>query len=96
MNEALKYICYEFRVSSQPKLKEGDFVGPQISKLLKDEDFDHTLSETENVAWNAFQDVVHNFLGNTKAPNYIELVEDMTNSCKNHGCNMSLKIHCLH
>ena len=82
-------------VLSQAKLKEGIFVGPQINKLLKDEDFDHTLSGTEKVAWNAFRDVAHNFLGNTKAPNYIELMKHMIDSYKNMGCNMSLKIHFL-
>ena len=72
---AFKYICIKFHVLSQAKLKERIFVGPQINQLLKDEDFDHTLSGTEKVAWNAFRDVAHNFLGNRKAPNYIELVE---------------------
>ena len=92
---AFKHICNKFPVISQAKLKEGIFVGPQINKLLKDEDFDHTLSGTEKVAWNAFRDVAHNFLGNTKAPNYTDLVEHMINSYKNMGCNMSLKIHFL-
>ena len=82
---AFKYGCNKFPVSSQAKLKEGIFVGPQINKLLKDEDFGHTLSGTENVAWNAFRDVAHNFLGNTKAPNCIELVEHMIDSYKIWG-----------
>ena len=93
---AFKYICNKYHVFSQAKLKEGIFVGPQINQLLKDEDFDHTLSGTEKVAWNAFRDVAHNFLGNRKAPNYIELVEHMIDSYKNMGCNMSLKIHFLY
>jgi len=38
--------------------------------------------------------VAHNFLGNAKAPNYIDLLEHMIDSYKNMGCNiMSLKIH---
>ena len=41
---AFKYICNKFPALSQTKLKEGIFVGPQINKLLKDEDFDPTLS----------------------------------------------------
>ena len=99
MNEdgaAFKYICNKFFVLSQAKLIKGIFVGPQINKLLKDEDFDHTLTGIEKVAWNAFRDVAHNFFGNTKAPNYIELVELMIDSFKNMGCNISLKIHFLH
>ena len=82
-----------FPVLSQAKLIEGIFVGPQINKLLKNEDFDHTLTGIEKVAWSAFRDVAHNFLGNTKTPNYIELVELMIDSFKNMGCNISLKIH---
>ena len=34
-----KYICNKFPVLSQAKLKEGIFVGSQINKLLKDENF---------------------------------------------------------
>ena len=93
---AFKYIYNKFPVLSQAKLKEGIFVGPQINKLLKNKGFDHTWSGMKKVAWNAFRDVAHNFLGNTKAPNYIELVEHMIDSYKNMGCNMSLKIHFLH
>jgi len=51
---AFQDICNKFRVLSRAQLNEGIFVGPQIDKLIKDEDFDHTLSGTENVAWNAF------------------------------------------
>ena len=93
---AFKYIYNKFPILSQAKLKKGIFVGPQINKLLKDKGFDHTLSGIEKVAWNAFRDVAHNFLGNTKAPNYIELVEHMIDSYKNMGYKMSLKIHFLH
>ena len=93
---AFKYICNKFLVLSQARLKKGIFVGPKINKLLKNGDFDHTLSGIEKVAWNAFRDVPHNFLGNTKAPNYIELVEQMIDSYKNMGYSMSLKIHFLH
>ena len=93
---AFKYICNKFSVLTQAKLKEGIIVGPQINKLLKDEDFDHTLSGTEKVAWNAFRDVAHNFLGNAIAPNYVELLEHILDSYKNMGCNKSLKISFLH
>jgi hypothetical protein len=36
------------------------------------------------------------FLGNIRAENYKELVEDMLTSYHTLGCNMSLKIHLLH
>jgi len=51
---AFQYICNKFPVLSQAKLNEVIFVGPQFNKLLKDEDFDHTLSGTDKVVWNAF------------------------------------------
>ena len=54
------------------------------------------MSGTENVVWNSLQDVARNFLGNTKAPNYIEFVEHMIDSYKNHGLQRVFKIHCLH
>ena len=82
---AFKYICNKFHVLSQAKLIEGIMVGPQTNKQLKDEVFDHTLSGTEKVAWNAFRDVAHIFFGNAKTPNYIELVEHMIDFYKIWG-----------
>jgi hypothetical protein len=37
-----------------------------------------------------------NFLGNVKAENYKELVEDVLNAYQAMGCNMSFKIRFLH
>ena len=51
---AFKYICNKFPVLSQAKLKEGIFIGLQVNKLLKNANFDHTLSGIDKVAWNAF------------------------------------------
>ena len=53
------------------------FVRPHIRKLLSDPLFPDSMSPTEKDAWEAFVDVVHNFLGNRKSPNYKELVERM-------------------
>ena len=90
-----KYICNKFPALSQAKLKEGIFVRPQINKLLKDEDFDHTLFGTEKVAWNAFRDVALTTSGKYKSSKF-ELVEHMIDSYKNMGGNISLKIHFLY
>jgi len=54
------------------------------------------LTETENSAWLTFRAVCLNFLGNIKAENYKELVENKLNAYQTMGCNMSLKIHFLH
>jgi len=35
-------------------------------------------------------------LGNRRAQNYEELVNNLSQSCQKIGCNMSLKIHFLH
>lgn len=50
----------------------------------------------EKAAWTAFVSVTSNFLGNNKAPNYKEVVEQLLKTYRNLGCNMSLKIHFLH
>jgi hypothetical protein len=55
-----------------------------------------TFSGNEKRAWNDFRLVATNFLGNNKADNYKELVENLLLSCEELGCNMSLKIHFLH
>ena len=53
------------------------------------------MNDVDRAAWRDFVQVVQNFLGNTKAPNYIELVESMFTSYKNLGANMSIKVHFL-
>jgi len=57
--------------------------------------FNNVLQGEEKKAWDAFRLVSSNFLGNIRAENHKELVEDMSLYHK-LGCNMSLKIHMLH
>ncbi|KAJ8405133.1 hypothetical protein AAFF_G00321240 [Aldrovandia affinis] len=47
-------------------------------------------------AWNAFTNVVQNFLGNKKDDNYREIVEELLLSLRALGCRMSIKVHYLH
>ena len=54
------------------------------------------MSCIEKCAWNAFVNVVKNFLGNTKPPDYKMLVNELIESYKRLGCNMSVKVHFLH
>ena len=42
------------------------------------------------------KDLVKNFLGNTRAKNYTEIVQKLLESYKTLGCNMSIKLHLLH
>ncbi|KAJ4442240.1 hypothetical protein ANN_12106 [Periplaneta americana] len=81
---------------SEGKLKEGIFIGPQIRKVMADSLFEEKLSVTEKMAWRTYKDVCSNFLGNSRADNYIELLETMLSAYVTMGCNMSLKIHFLH
>ena len=69
--------------------------GPQIRQLIKDPEFENTMNEVELEAWKAFVLVVKNFLGNNKARNYAELVNNMLTDFRNLGCNMSVKMHYL-
>jgi len=77
-------------------LKEGIFIGPQIRDLIKDEYFDKLLQGDEMAAWDSFKFVVKGFWGNKRAQNYEELVNNLLQSYKKLGCNMSLKTHFLH
>jgi len=54
------------------------------------------MNEIESCAWSSFVLVVKNFLGNKKADNYTQLVEDMLFHTNRLGCNMSVKVHYLH
>ena len=47
-------------------------------------------------AWNTLKSVAENFLGNHKAENYIEIVENMIEAFRRTGSRMSLKLHFLH
>ena len=58
--------------------------------------FEEQFDEVEKVAWLSLKDVIENFLGNIKAPNYAQLVDRMLEAFQVMKCNMSLKIHFLH
>jgi hypothetical protein len=91
-----RYLAEKFPGISAAKIKESVFIGPQIRMLFRDEQFDHILSGNEQRAWNDFRLVAASFLGNNKADNYKELVENLLLSYEELGCNISLKIHFLH
>lgn len=93
--DAFNYLCSCFLNLSDAKLKEGIFTGPDIRKLIKDENFESVMTSLEQKAWNSFRNVISKFLGNVKDPNYKKIVKGMLNNCKKLGCNMSLKVHFL-
>jgi len=77
------------------KIKGGIFIRHQIRELTKDKQFDEDLNETERNAWFSFKRICKVFLGNHKASNYQDVVQDLLTSYKAMGCNTSLKIHFL-
>jgi hypothetical protein len=74
---AFMYLAEKFPGISAAKIKEVVFIGPQIRKLFRDEQFDHILSGNKKRAWNDFCLVAPNFLGNNKADNYKDLVANL-------------------
>jgi hypothetical protein len=90
-----KYLCERVSYLPEVKLKEGVFVGPDIRKLMFDEDFHLTMTEVERETWIAFRSVVTKFLGNNKDPDYVTIVVNMLEKSKVLECLMSLKIHFL-
>ncbi|GBM46312.1 hypothetical protein AVEN_88006-1 [Araneus ventricosus] len=92
---AFKYPHEKFPRLSVAKIKEGVFVGPQIKQLFRDPKFEKSLRSKEKQVWDAFYQVSTKFLGNNKAENYKDLVEDMLALFQDFGCNISLKIHFL-
>ena len=94
--ECFKYLCTKFPRLTYEKIKAGIFDGPQIRLLVKDQTFISTMKKEELNAWKAFCDVVKNFLGNIKSPNFNELVESLLQAFYNLRCNMSVKVHFLH
>ena len=71
-------------------------MGPKIRKLFRDVMFKNLLQDDEKKAWDAFRLVSTNFLGNIRAENHKELIEDMLSLYQKLCCNVSLRIHMLH
>ena len=61
---------------------------------MEDEQLDEDLNETERNAW-SFKRICKDFLGNHKAVNHQDIVQDLLTLYKAMGGNMSLKIHIL-
>ena len=78
---------------SVEKLKAGIFNGSQIRKLMQDQTF--TVCMVERVAWCSYVSVLREFLGNTKASNYRNLVDVMLQNFQALGARMSIKLHYL-
>ena len=93
--ECFKYICRALPNVTTEKLKAGILDGPQVRKLLIDEKFTDHMTYNESCAWQAFADVVHNFLGNHKSRNYKAIVQNLLLKYEILRANMSIKMHYL-
>ena len=96
MTERANVICQVFSRLSIEKLKAGVFDGPNIRKLIKNENFTSNMTTLELNAWNSFLGVIQNFLKSHWSHDYLNFIESMLNSYGDIGTNMSIKIHFLH
>jgi hypothetical protein len=92
----IEYIAHKLPGFTMEKLRAGIFDGSQIRQLINDPHFIASVNEIESCAWSSFVLVVEYFLGNKKADNYTQLVQDMLFHFNRLGCNMSVKVHYLH
>lgn len=86
------HICSTFPGLSEKEKKAEVFDEPQIRTLLKNVTFVPTMNEVKVIAWNAFSDVIKNFLGKRRAENYKEIVEELLLIFQSLGCKMSIKL----
>jgi hypothetical protein len=61
-------------------MEEGIFVVPQIKQIFEDQAFGTKLNAVERTAWNAFENVCRNFLGNEKAANDSRILQQLISS----------------
>jgi len=81
---------------SDAKLKAGVFMGPEIRKLMLNEEFDSRLKPLELAAWNALKSVVANVLGNHRRDQYADIVDRVLKVYEQLGALISIKMHFLH
>ena len=95
-DECFKYIGQSFPGLSTEKPKARIFDGLDIRKLMQDEIFILSMNPLEADAWWGFVGVVQNFLGNRRAANFEEIIQNMLDAYQHLGANMSIKVHFLH
>ena len=94
--QCFQYISWAFPGLSSKKLKAGIFDGPQIRKLIKDPNFQHSMGKIELASCLNFVEVVQSFLGNHKANNYKDIAQKLLDNFQALGINMSIKEHFHH
>ena len=89
-------ILKTFLGLSMKKLKADIFDGPQIRKLMQDQTFTARMTVAERAAWCLCVSVIREFLGNTKASNYRNLVDVMLQNFQALSARLSIKLRYLY
>ena len=93
--DAFVFLCEFFYDLTPYKIKNGEFTGPHIHKLMDHQPFENYLNFEQNEAWQSFKDVVDNYLGNHKSDQFHQMVERLLIDYRQMGCLMSIKVHFL-
>ncbi|GBM17318.1 hypothetical protein AVEN_237299-1 [Araneus ventricosus] len=80
-----QYLRLKFPKVSEAKIEERIIVGPQIRQLMKDPVFESKLTKKEAAERTSFKKLAKNFLGNHKAENYRQIVNNLLKGLQNHG-----------
>ena len=88
--DCFNYIAKIFLGLSIEKLKASICDGPQIRKLMQDKTFTARMTVAERAAWCSYISVIREFLGNTKASNYRNLVDVMLQNFQALDARMSI------
>ena len=93
--KAVIFLKKKFPRVSEAKILAGIFDGPQIRELMKDPNFDKSLTPKEKRAWTALKSIIQNFLGNHRSEDYQRVVTDLLKRFQALGARMSIKLHFL-
>ena len=93
--ECFQHLLHTFPGLSYKKIEAGVLDGPQIRAIVRDQAFVQAMNDKEKAAWLSFVDAMKNFLGNIKAGNHEDLVDNMLSAFYDLGCKMSIEMHFL-
>ena len=72
-----EYLQQKFPNIPDAKVHEDVFDGPQIYKMLNDQNFIKVMNKKETAEWTSFKNVVETFLDNQKRKNFKKIVADL-------------------
>jgi hypothetical protein len=74
---AFTYLCEKFPRLTFENVEAGVFIGRQIRQLFKDQQLAAIISDKEKATWQSFEKFSNGFLGNFKAVNFRNIVQDL-------------------